>query len=369
MSPPWLSAPLPAPVHASWPWMVSLVLSHPRGLTFDLKLDSQNDRIFPGRLTVALASQQMRLDQFLAVALPEYSRSRAARMIKAGLVTVNGNIGRAATTLRAGDTIELTDPPPVELPPSPAEAPAIDVIFANDELIVVNKPAGMTVHPAPGHPHSTLVDALLARFPELMQMAEPGGIMRPGIVHRLDKDTSGVMVVARAPFARTHLARQFKDRTVRKTYLAIVRGIFARDRHTITQPVGRHSTERKRMSVRSHNPREAVSRVLALHRFADLPAATLMRIRPETGRTHQIRVHLAASGHPCAGDALYGGRSDDGLGFTRQALHALALELDDPRTGARLTFHAPLPSDFSAFLTSRRIALVPTLVTQWLSAS
>jgi 23S rRNA pseudouridine1911/1915/1917 synthase len=349
--------------------MVSLVLSHPEGLTFDLKLDSQNDRTSPRRLTVPASGQQMRLDQFLAAALPEYSRSRAARMIKAGLVSINGGIGRAAATLRIGDTIELTEPPPIEFSPPPAEAPAIDVIFDNDELIAVNKPAGMTVHPAPGHPHSTLVDALLARFPELMQMAEPGGIMRPGIVHRLDKDTSGVMVVARTPFARTHLAGQFKDRTVRKTYLAIVRGIFTRDRLTIAQPLGRHNTERKRMSVRSRNPREAVSHLLVLHRFAGAPPATLMRIRPETGRTHQIRVHLAASRHPCAGDALYGGGSDDGLGFTRQALHALALEVDDPRTARRLNFQAQLPSDFSAFLTSRGLAPAPALVAQWLSAT
>jgi 23S rRNA pseudouridine1911/1915/1917 synthase len=326
-------------------------------------------QFLPRTLTATSAHHRMRLDQFLAVALaPEYSRSQAARMIKAGLVTVNGHPGRAASALHAGDTIIVAPLPLIEPPPAPANAPAIDVIFANDDLIVVNKPAGMTVHPSPGHPHSTLVDALLARFPELAAMAEPDGVMRPGIVHRLDKDTSGVMVVARTPFARTHLARQFKDRTVRKTYLAVVRGIFAHDRRTIAQPLGRHSTERKRMSVRSRTPRDAVSHVLTLYRFPDLPAASLMRIRPETGRTHQIRVHLAAAGHPCAGDSLYGAGLDDGLGFNRQALHALALEIGDPRTAARLSFQSPLPSDFDAFLTARGLAPSPVLLDQWLSA-
>jgi 23S rRNA pseudouridine1911/1915/1917 synthase len=151
------------------------------------------------------------------------------------------------------------------------------VIHADAELIVVNKPAGMTVHRAPGHPDSTLVDALLARFPELAAMAEPDGVMRPGIVHRLDKDTSGAMVVARTPFARMSLARQFKDRVVRKIYLAVVRGIVGPDRMTIARPLGRHPVERKRMSVSSRNPREAISHVGVLHRFPGKSPATLVR--------------------------------------------------------------------------------------------
>jgi len=311
----------------------------------------------------------MRLDQFVAAALtPEYSRSQAARMIKAGCVTLNGAPTRAAAALRRGDRVAITPataPPPL---PPPESAPAIDVMFAYAELIVVNKPAGMTVHPAPGNPHSTLVDALLARFPELAAMAEPDGVMRPGIVHRLDKETSGVMVVARTPFARTALSRQFKDRTVRKIYLAIVRSLVARDRVTIARPLGRHPTERKRMSVSSRNPRDAVSHVTVLHRFADRDApATLVRVRPETGRTHQIRVHLASIGHPCLGDPLYGGTahardlstiessSADGVRFNRQALHALALTLTHPRSGERLEFIAPLPLGFATYLTARTL--------------
>ena len=313
----------------------------------------------------------MRLDQFVAAALtPEYSRSQAARMIKAGCVTLNGAPSRAAATLRRGDRVAITPatvPPPM---PPPQSAPAIDVIFADAELIVVDKPAGMAVHPSPGHLHSTLVDALLARFPELAAMAEPGGVMRPGIVHRLDKDTSGVMVVARTPFARTALARQFKDRTVRKTYLALVRGLVARDKLTIARPLGRHPTERKRMSVRSRNPRDAVSHLSVLARLPDRAApATLVRVRPETGRTHQIRVHLASIGHPCLGDQVYGGAASaipDTLGFERQALHALALAIAHPRSGARLEFVAPLPPDFTAALAARGLETSADALHRWI---
>jgi 23S rRNA pseudouridine1911/1915/1917 synthase len=182
--------------------------------------------------------------------------------------------------------------------------------------------------------------------------------MRPGIVHRLDKDTSGAMVVARTPFARMALARQFKDRTVRKTYLAIVRGIVGPDRMTIARPLGRHPVERKRMSVSSRNPSEAISHIGVLHRFPGNSPATLVRVRPETGRTHQIRVHLASAGHPCLGDPLYGGaKAAGGARFQgRQALHALALAIDHPRTGERLEFIAPVPEDMAAFLSTRGIA-------------
>jgi len=307
--------------------------------------------------TVGPADIGQRLDVFLAARLaPEHSRSQIARMIKSGRVKVNGKSVRAAATVRAGDTIQIEPPLAAAVIAAPASAPEIEVLFADDEIIVVNKPPGMTVHPAPGHPHGTLVDALLARFPQLATMVEPDGVPRPGIVHRLDKDTSGVMVVARTPFARAALSRQFKERTVRKLYIALVRGQVARDRLTIARPLGRHPTERKRISVRSRNPREAVSHVAVLERF-DLGGgerATLLLVRPETGRTHQIRVHLASIGHPCLGDRVYGGAASrlagEGPSFDRQALHALSLALDHPRTGARLEFIAPPPADLLEFL-------------------
>lgn len=291
-------------------------------------------------------------------------------MIKAGLVTVNGAAARAATAIRRGDRIAIAPPPVPQIIPAPAAAPAIDVVFADAELIVVNKPAAMAVHPSPGHLHSTLVDALLARFPELAAMAEPDGVMRPGIVHRLDKETSGVMVVARTPFARTALARQFKDRTVRKLYLAIVRGLVARGQLTIARPLGRHPTERKRMSVRSRSPRDAVSHVTVLARFGGgAHPATLVRVRPETGRTHQIRVHLASIGHPCLGDPLYGGgaeRAAESGAFARQALHALALAFSHPRSGERMEFVAPLPSDFTSYLAARGLDASDGAVRRWI---
>jgi 23S rRNA pseudouridine1911/1915/1917 synthase len=285
-------------------------------------------------------------------------------MIKAGLVTVNDATARASATLHRGDRVAIAEPPPIALAAPPQVAPGIEVIYDDAELIVVNKPAGMTVHQAPGHPHSTLVDALLVRFPELATMAEPDGVMRPGIVHRLDKDTSGVMVVARTPFARTALSKQFKDRTVRKLYVAIVRGVIARDRVTIARPLGRHPTERKRMSVRSRNPRDAISHVRALHRFAD---STLVGVRPETGRTHQIRVHLASIGHGCLGDALYGGR-EALTTIARQALHAYALAVDHPRTGQRLEFRAPIAGDMRDYLGARGLESADQMIDQWATA-
>jgi 23S rRNA pseudouridine1911/1915/1917 synthase len=325
-------------------------------------------------LTVLNEAPRIRLDQYLAAAMaPEYSRSQVVRMIKAGRVTINGSAARAAVATRRGDRIEIAAPPPSQ-PPAPATAASeIEVLFADAELIVVNKPAGMTVHPAPGHPHATLVDALMARFPQLGAMVEPDGVRRPGIVHRLDKGTSGVMVVARTPFSRMSLSRQFKDRTVRKFYLAIVRGIVARDRLTIARPLGRHPTERKRMSIRSRTPREAVSQVTVLDRFPDPKSpATLVRVRPETGRTHQIRVHLASIGHPCLGDPLYGtgaaalaAAADAGF-VDRQALHALALAINQPRTGDRIEFVAPLPGDLASFLDRHGVDASAAAIRAWL---
>ncbi len=321
-------------------------------------------------MTVGGEPQPTRLNVFLAARLaPEYSRSRIARFIRAGLVTINGAPARAASLIRHGDRIEVA---PAPLPPQPPEhaapPPEIEVLYADPELIAVNKPPGMAVHRAPGHPHSTLVDAMLARFPDLAAMAEPEGVPRPGIVHRLDKDTSGVMVVARTPFACASLARQFKERIVRKVYLAIVRGIVARDAITIARPVGRHPVERKRMSTRSRHGREAVSHVTVLARFKALDA-TLVRIRPETGRTHQIRVHLASIGHPCLGDPLYGGgarAAGAAAGFERQALHALALTVDHPRTGRRLQFVARPTPDLVAFLNRAGISSDAQTLARWI---
>ena len=350
-------------------------------LSGQIQVENNHDpplRITARRFTVGPGDISQRLDVFLAARLaPEYSRSQIARMIRSGRVKVNGKSVRAAATVRAGDRIQLEPPPEPVAPAAPASAPEIEVLFADDEIIVVNKPPGMTVHPAPGHPHGTLVDALLARFPQLASMVEPDGVPRPGIVHRLDKDTSGVMVVARTPFARAALSRQFEQRTVRKLYLALVRGRVARERMTIARPLGRHPTERKRISIKSRRPREAVSHITVLDRFdlgvrdGEREHVTLVLVRPETGRTHQIRVHLASIGHPCLGDRVYGGAASrragagEGLSFDRQALHALLLSFDHPRTGARLEFIAPPASDFVRFLASRGLGLDGETIRAW----
>jgi 23S rRNA pseudouridine1911/1915/1917 synthase len=314
-------------------------------------------------LKVAADHERMRLDVFVSAALgPEYTRSQVARMIKAGLVTVNGAPSRPSSAVHQGDEVGVAEPPPMAPREVSQPAPSIEVLYSDAELIVVNKPAGMTVHPAPGHHDGTLVDALLARFPELATMAEAGGVLRPGIVHRLDKETSGVMVVARTPFAKAALSAQFKARTVKKTYLAIVRGIVTRDRITIEHPLGRHPTDRKRMSIHSRTARDARSNLVVLERMREAPASTLVAVLPETGRTHQIRVHLASIGHPCLGDVLYGGgsresRVGEGGEFSRHALHALRLALEHPRTHARLVYFAPMAQDFADFLSARGVTV------------
>ena len=327
-------------------------------------------------LVVADGHQHRRLDQFVAAALaPEHSRSQIGRMIKAGLVTLNGTAVRASSAVRPGDRVEIISAvraQPTVLPhfgTANAASEHVEVLFDDQELLAVNKPAGVPVHPSPGHLDSTLVNILMKRFPDLAAMAEPEGFLRPGIVHRLDKETSGVMVVARTPFARMALSHQFKQREVSKSYLAIVQGIVRQDRFMIDRPVGRHPTERKRMSTRSYKPREASTDFLVLHRFTAAPTpATLVRARPQTGRTHQIRVHLAARGHPCLGDNLYGGKSSPGWSRNGQALHALALTIRHPRRSERLEFVGPLPDDFHNFLTSAGFAIGVQTLRQWIDA-
>jgi 23S rRNA pseudouridine1911/1915/1917 synthase len=327
-------------------------------------------------LVVTDRHENRRLDQFVTAALaPERSRSQVGRMIKAGLITLNGTAVRASCVIRPGDHVEIT-PPPLRQSSSASQIAtaqnaavgAFEVLFSDDELLAVNKPAGVPVHPSPGHPDSTLADLLVARFPELA-VIEPEGPMRAGIVHRLDKETSGVMVVARTPFARMRLSQQFKDRRVSKVYLAIVQGMVVPERFTVDRPLGRHPIERKRMSIRSHKPREAHTEFFVLHRLsASANPATLLKVRPQTGRTHQIRVHLAASGHPCLGDTLYGGKSNAGWARRGQALHALALTVTHPRSGERLEFIAPLPDDLRGFLTAGGLALDRSILRQWIDA-
>ena len=285
-----------------------------------------------------------RLDVVVAERLPHLSRSRAARLTVEGRVLVDGRPRKPSFHLEAGQTVRVAVPPPRPAAVC-ADAIPLDVAYEDDALLVVNKPAGLAVHPGPGHPRGTLVNAVLARTGDLSGV---GGELRPGIVHRLDKDTSGLLVVAKSDAAHRSLASQLKARAMSRTYLAIARGRVARDAGTIRAAVGRHPVHRTRQAVTAAG-RSAVTHYRVLERFGE---ATLLECRLETGRTHQIRVHLAHLGHPLLGDPVYGRARAEGI--TRQALHAARLEFTHPRTGARLAFTAPLPPDLAALLARLR---------------
>ena len=301
-----------------------------------------------------------RLDRLLLARYPDFSRSRIEGLVKAGFVTVNGAVaGKAGMKVSEEDEIEVEIPPPVPAVPEPEDIP-LSVVFEDDDLVVVDKPPGMVVHPAPGHFTGTLVNALLYHCPGLSGI---GGVARPGIVHRLDRDTSGLMVVAKSQRAMDALARAFASRSgVEKTYLAVVHGRPRLDAGRIENFIGRHPVDRKRMAVVEKGGKLAITnwQVLPLP-HSPTPTLThspthpisLMSCRIETGRTHQIRVHMAAIGCPVIGDATYGkGALDRRLDPvpTRQMLHAWRLKLRHPATGAELSFEAEPPEDFRRYL-------------------
>ncbi|HHY46164.1 MAG TPA: RluA family pseudouridine synthase [Firmicutes bacterium] len=297
-------------------------------------------------MTVKAPEGGTRLDVYVASRLEvpqgSLSRSTVQRLIDSGNIVVNGRPCRPSYRVRAGDVISGLVPPPEEPHADPEDIP-IDILYEDSDIIVVNKPRGMTVHPGAGNPSGTLVNALLAHCGDLSGV---GGVMRPGIVHRLDKDTSGVMVVAKNDASHLELSRQFKAREVHKTYIALVRGAVDPPEGTISSMIGRHPVHRKKMAVTEHGGKPAVTRYRTIER---LPGYTLLEVHPETGRTHQIRVHLAWVGHPVAGDSLYGGR-DPRLPISGQALHAASLEFRHPRTGRRMRFCAPLPDDMARIM-------------------
>lgn len=304
-------------------------------------------------LTVSEGEAGLRLDQFLA-RRTDYSRSRLSRWLKAGQVRVNGVLREASYRVRAGEEVALAVPPPepTELVPEPRP---LDILYEDDHLLVVNKPPGLVVHPGAGHRGGTLLNALLAHCPEL---ALVGDVSRPGLVHRLDKDTSGLLVVAKSAAAHAELVRQFQARTVDKTYLALVWGRLREAEGEIAGEIGRHPSQRQKMSAR---PRRGKPAVTTWRVLKELPGPlTLVELSPKTGRTHQLRVHLAALGHPVVGDATYGGGASRFQGLprlagvrklvTRQLLHAWRLSFTHPATGARLHFEASLPEDFRAVI-------------------
>lgn len=277
-----------------------------------------------------------RLDQFLASAAAGLSRARIQDLIKEGHVTLNGGTAKASARLRAGDAVVLNEPPPVPTE-TVAEEIALDVLFEDDDLIVINKPAGLVVHPAAGNWSGTLVNALLHHCKTLSGI---GGEQRPGIVHRLDKETSGCLVVAKNDIAHQSLAKQFAGREVTKIYLALAAGKFARKSGMIETHIGRHPVQRKKMTVLpAGSGRESKTGYRVLR---ELPVGTLVECTLHTGRTHQIRVHLKHLGHPLLGDEVYGRRGS----FVRQMLHAWRLGFVHPRTAKRLNFESPIPPDF-----------------------
>jgi 23S rRNA pseudouridine1911/1915/1917 synthase len=293
-----------------------------------------------------------RLDRFLTRQLPMHSRAYLQQLIEQGQITVDGRVAKSGYRLRAGDHIRVTLPLPKPSGVLPEPIP-LDVLYEDMHLLVVNKPAGMVVHPSPGNVSGTLVNALLAHCPQLSGI---GGVERPGIVHRLDKDTSGAIVVAKDDPTHRGLAQQFADRQVKKVYLAIVRGDIQEVEGVIDAAVGRHPVHRQKMSTHTHVGREAVTEFRVLERFG---LYTLVELRPRTGRTHQIRVHMAALGHPLLGDPTYG-RYRTGLTppplaqrlawFRRQALHAWMLGFKHPATGEQIECCAPLPDDLERVL-------------------
>jgi 23S rRNA pseudouridine1911/1915/1917 synthase len=277
-----------------------------------------------------------RLDRFVADSLPQLSRSAVQRLIKNEDIQVNGQPAKASLRLEAGDRVRVTLPPDETTEDIQPEAIPLDVLYEDGDLAAVNKPAGMVVHPAYGHRTGTLVNAALARWPE---MAAVGGLERAGIVHRLDKDTSGVIALAKSTAALEALQAQFKARTVHKRYLALVEGVPSTPSGLIDAPIGRDQKQRKRMAVR-HDGRKALTRYTLLE---DFDTNALLELELLTGRTHQIRIHLAWMGHPVVGDQVYGFRKQR-IKMKRLFLHAAELQVDSPTSGERLTFEATLPA-------------------------
>ena len=290
-----------------------------------------------------------RVDRVLAQLLG-IPRSQVAHWIDQGRISMNDDpLDRASRKVQGGFTFRVSPPTPVSEKPAP-QPMNLAILFEDSELIVIDKPAGLVVHPAPGHRDGTLVNGLLHHCGEL---AGAGGVFRPGIVHRLDRGTSGVMVAAKTDEAHAGLSLQFRDHSIERVYHALVRGAPGANEGTVDRPVGRHVRDRKKMSTRSRAGRAALTRWRVVERFPH-QATTLLEIRPETGRTHQIRVHLASSGLPIHGDDVYGrarkGRRTGLPGLMRPALHASVLGFTHPGTAERLRFEAPFPEDLAVWM-------------------
>ena len=288
-----------------------------------------------------------RLDAFLARSVEGLSRSAAQKLIEDALVLRNGKPGKKNDKLNIGDAISYQIPEPKAVDIAPKEIP-LDIAYEDDDLLVINKPKGLVVHPAAGHADDTLVNGLLYAMGD--SLSGINGELRPGIVHRIDKDTSGLLAIAKNDLAHTVLASQLKDHSMARTYEAIVCGSFREDSGTVDAPIGRHPTDRKKMCVTQRNSKSAVTHWEVVERFRGY---THIRCRLETGRTHQIRVHMAYIGHPILGDTVYGHKKPE-LGQDSQCLHAGALCFRHPRDGRPVMVFAPLPDYFQSVLEKLR---------------
>jgi len=292
-----------------------------------------------------------RLDRYLASMLDGVSRTRVQQLITDGAVLVNGKPSKAGYTLRIGDTVELSRTVLVKPEENNLKLfyQSLDIVYEDADLLVVNKAAGMVVHPAAGHSDDTLVNALLAYCPELKGVGEGGNELRPGIIHRLDKDTSGLIIVAKNMHTMAALAGQMKRREIVKRYIALVEGSLAVDQGSIDAPIGRDPRHRQQMAITAVDSREARTHFRVLQRYPH--GHTLLLLQLETGRTHQIRVHLKAIGHPIVGDPVYGsGSKQHEITLNRQFLHAYQLKFTHPTTKVMLELEAPLPDDLQAVL-------------------
>lgn len=299
------------------------------------------------QVNIAVSEEQTseRLDKFLSTTEPEWSRTQVQQWVKDGLIEVNGKQVKANYKVQAGDQIKVEIPDPEALDVE-AEPMDLDIYYEDADVLVVNKPRGMVVHPAPGHVSGTLVNGLMAHCKDLSGI---NGVMRPGIVHRIDKDTSGLLMVAKNDMAHESLVNQLVAKTVTRKYTAVVHGIIQHDTGTIDAPIGRDKKDRQSMTVTKENAKQAVTHFDVIERFKDF---TVVECRLETGRTHQIRVHMKYIGYPLAGDPKYGPRKT--VNFNGQLLHAGVLGFDHPRTGEYIEFTAPIPADMQAFIDSLR---------------